>query len=148
MWEKEEEKMKKRMIILCVICLIISLPVQAAGVKKKEEVKPEIQLYYVYAKTVTLGINYSGSYVKPTVTVRAKNSTRKIKGTLKLYKKKGSSYDFVKQWDATSNSNTLNITKSYKGAKKGNIYKVKFTGKIFSTEKNESITQTCTRKYE
>ena len=144
--------MKKLAVFMCFLLIVSAIPVNKVtamtNVSNQMIGGDEARPYYIYTDSLTLSITYSGSTVQTSLFIRGKTTVNKINGTLNLYKKNGTSYNLVKQWSVSSSGNTLNTTKSYSGAKKGETYKAVFSGTVSTSSSKESISKSYVKVYE
>ena len=103
--------------------------------------------YWTNTSSISCNLTFSGKTATCTGNINGYSGAT-ISGTLTLYKKNGSSWDYITSWDKSSTIASLNMSEKYTVNSAG-TYKVILTGKVTrnGTTENVSITsseKTCT----
>jgi hypothetical protein len=146
--------MKRVIILLTVLVVALSCNTVSASAATTyfivENAKPiEMELFWVNATSIDLGISFSGNTATCTGRIKGKSDVNSITATFTLKKNTNGTLTTVKIWSGLySNSNSLNFSGTYSPVSKGETYRLEVTATLTTTSGDkETVSDYIDKKY-
>jgi hypothetical protein len=97
-----------------------------------------IQPYWTNTDSVTVGLTFSGNTANCVASVRGMTGTTKIKATLKLEQKIGSTYYSVNTWTKSVSSTILDFSETYSVSSEF-TYRLTVTAEVLRNGTTETV---------
>ncbi len=128
-------------LALALLICIISIPVTAAPIQGI--VTPQ----WTNTSTVECKLGFTGRVASCVAQVTGNSGTTKIESVLTLYKKNGTSWDYVTSWSQNSTTQSVTYSKTYKVDSAG-TYKLTIDATVYRNGTGEpvskSVEKSCT----
>ena len=134
------KKQKKRVIPIIMLAIMLMTAFTFPGVVgAADNDRPTVQPRWTSIHLIDVLITFNGSSGNVTATASKQSTASSISGTLTLYKKVGSSWDYIDQWSGSKTRGTLALEDDFT-AVSGTTYKAVFTVTAYTNGVGETET--------